>query len=448
MTHKLLILLLLSLLTPACEQTERTPVQTTASARERVPEPDRQERLAAEAQELAMTATGSATLEDKQLDKLQKRLALQPDNLEVWAQLGQSWTRKARLDQNTRLYAIVEAIADHIISIKSTHPGGLHLKALVAREEHDFAKVRDIAQALTERDAQDVNAWGLLGDAALELGQMDQAITAYQSMMDLYPGIPSYSRVAYVRWLHNDIEGAQEMWTECAKAGSSQEPEPFAYCLAEAGHVEWFRGDLERATLAYNQALSGMPEHAGALLGRGRVQYARGNMDEAIKDLKASLKARRLEETFIWLAAAYRAANQLGEAERMEAQLLAESAHDDPRSISLYLSSSNKEPERALALAERDAKSRSDIYTHDALAMAYWRNGRLADARRHLEHSLALDTPDPRLLAHAGLIFAAAKDTERARPLLERAHKLNAQADPYLSKELAGVHAALTTETP
>ena len=50
--------------------------------------------------------------------------------------------------------------------------------------------------------------YGLLGDAVLEQGSLDEAAIAYQCMVDLRPDLQSYSRVAHLRWLKGDVDGA------------------------------------------------------------------------------------------------------------------------------------------------------------------------------------------------------------------------------------------------
>ena len=48
--------------------------------------------------------------------------------------------------------------------------------------------------------------YGLLGDALLEQGRLDEAINFYQKMVDMRPGLQAYSRIAYVRWLTGESQ--------------------------------------------------------------------------------------------------------------------------------------------------------------------------------------------------------------------------------------------------
>ena len=50
-------------------------------------------------------------------------------------------------------------------------------------------------------------AYGVIGDAQIELGRYDEAVETVQPMVDLRPDLGSYSRVSYVRELMGDRDG-------------------------------------------------------------------------------------------------------------------------------------------------------------------------------------------------------------------------------------------------
>jgi hypothetical protein len=56
-------------------------------------------------------------------------------------------------------------------------------------------------------------------------------------------------------------------------------------------------------------------------------------------------------------------------------------------------------------IAEQAAAVRHDIFTDDALAWAYFKAGRLADARRAIARALRTGSTDRDLRAHAAAIF-------------------------------------------
>ena len=106
-----------------------------------------------------------------------------------------------------------------------------------------------------------------------------------------------------------------------------------------------------------------------------------------------------------------------------------EGRRGDPRSLSLMWSSRNTNAREALALAESERKVRGDIYTYDALAWAQLKNGQAAEAGKTMAVALKLDTPEPALLYHAGMIAAANGKKADAVKFLKRALDLNPRFD-------------------
>ena len=392
---------------------------------------------------LASTPPADESPAAGQVLKAQQALNIQPDKPDLWAALGLAWIKKARADQDERLYAQADDASARALSLSPNHRQALVVKAMVLQQQHRFKGVREIARLVTAAEPRDTTAWGLLGDAALELGDYEAAEDAYQHMIDLLPDIASYSRVAWLRWIHGDVDGAAEMWDLALKITTTADPEPRAFCLSEMGHLEWHRGRLDDALRFYDAALTAMPQHAPALFGRGRVHLAKGLHAEAVADLEASFKARRLEETWTWLAHALRANGQAARADQIEARLADASDADDPRSVSLFLSTHKLNPARALALARKDAEDRGDLYTHDALAFAALRAGLLDDAARSSALAMATNPPDPRLIARAGLIDAARGQRDQARARLQAALDLNPAFDPTLAAEARAALEAL-----
>lgn len=366
-----------------------------------------------------------------------------PDRADGWVTLGQAWVRTARLAQQEALYRRAEAAAAEALKRQPGHSGALHLQAMVHRVGHRFAEVRKIADALVAREPRDDTAWGLLADAALALGDMPAVERAVDRMLDLRPALPAFSRAAWLRWLHGDVDGALQMWGEALRASGRDDPEPRAFVLAEIGHLQWHRRRLDAAIEAYDLALKALPAHAGALFGRGRVKLARGDAKGAAADFEASNAARLSEQTAEWQAMALRAAGQIGDADALDRKLAGASAFDDPRSIALYMSHRGLTPAVALTRAQADFAQRQDVYAHDALGFALLRTGDLDGAARHLEQATRWGTPDAMLLAHRGLLEKARGRPQAARAWLDRAWALNRDVHPRLMVEVAAARAAL-----
>jgi hypothetical protein len=137
-----------------------------------------------------------------------------------------------------------------------------------------------------------------------------------------------------------------------------------------------------------------------------------------------------------WLLGDARAmAGDADGAARAYALVEKEGARTDRRTLSLYYSTKNLEPAKALALAEEERKVRGGPYTDDAYAWALHRTGREAEARAAIDRATALGIPDAMLLFHAGAIRIAQHDVPGGRKLVARALALNPKFDVTGAKE-------------
>lgn len=87
--------------------------------------------------------------------------------------------------------------------------------------------------------------------------------------------------------------------------------------------------------------------------------------------------------------------------------------------------------EQALELARKEFEVRHDIYTWDDLAWALYKNSQPEQAVAAMKEALHLETKDPLLLFHAGMIYKRLGDSKRAQDYLQRAIALNPQFHPF-----------------
>ncbi len=288
---------------------------------------------------------------------------------------------------------------------------------------HRFREAEAIARRLVEvRDH--VLDHALLGDSLMEQGRLDEAVEAYQHMADLKPGLQSYTRIAHLRWLTGDLEGAVEMMQLAVESGTARAAEPLAWAATRLAAYQWQGGDAAAARQLSARALELVPEYAPALLLRGRILLGEGKAAEAIAPLQLAADRNPLPEVQWTLADALREAGESTRAEAVERQLEARGASSDPRSFSLYLATRREQPAKALLLAQQELEARRDVFTFDALAWAQWRDGQAREALANAELALGAGTQDARLFLHAGVISAAAGQRDAARGHLEKANDL------------------------
>jgi tetratricopeptide (TPR) repeat protein len=196
----------------------------------------------------------------------------------------------------------------------------------------------------------------------------------------------------------------------------------------------WHQGDYEGADAGFEQALRVVKDYPPALVGRGRCAMAAGTPDRAAAFFKLAFGRSPLVETAWLLADARTAMNDAAGAE--EATRAAEKeGRADPRTLSLMYSVKNRNPARALELAETESKKRGDLYTLDALAWARFRTGKLAEATSAIERARRLGTKDARLMYHQGAIYIAIGKTADGEKLVTDALDLNPAFDATESKD-------------
>ena len=404
--------------------------ETRARPTDAPPPSMRSADTAVSARQLALAPSRAGAPVDALITALQGTAERTPDRVDPWIVLGRAWVRKARETSDPGFYVNADACASVALQIAPGSALALDLHALVLLNDHRFAEARDVAQRVVDQNAEDPMAYGNLSDALLELGLFDEAARAAQTMMDLKPNLPAYSRASYLRWLQGDARGAKESARLAIDAGrDTKDAEPRAWALVQAAMIFWHEGDHEGADAGFARALLAVPDYPPALVGRGRVALARGDGKAAADRLARAYEASPLVETAWLLGDARASAGDAKGAREAYDRVVRDGRLLDPRTLSLFASTRNESPEEALALAEAERAVRGDVATDDALAWALYRNGRFAEARAAIDHALRLGTRDARMLYHQGAIRIAMGERAAGRKLVQAALKLNPSFD-------------------
>jgi tetratricopeptide (TPR) repeat protein len=79
----------------------------------------------------------------------------------------------------------------------------------------------------------------------------------------------------------------------------------------------------------------------------------------------------------------------------------------------------------ALEFARNELAIRHDLYTWDTLAWVLYKNGKIQEAVAAMKKALSLNTEDPLLLFHAGMIYHSLGRDPDSEQFLNRALKAN-----------------------
>ena len=285
-------------------------------------------------------------------------------------------------------------------------------------------------------------------DAHVELGEYEQAVTVLQEMMDMRPGLNSYSRTAYVRELYGDMDGAIEAMRMAAQVGWPGD-EPTLWTTVQLGNLYWNRGDLANAEAVYQAALSQSPNYIYALAGMARIWTAQGRDEEAIAQYRQVIARIPLPEFAIALGELLestgdtKGAQEQYELVELIQTLNASAGMNVDLEMALFNSDHGADPAAALVQAEAAYAERKTLYAADVLAWALYHNGRADEAQPYMEEALRLNTQDARLFYHAGMIALAVGDHAGAREYLAHALAINPHFSPLYAPQAEATLATL-----
>jgi tetratricopeptide (TPR) repeat protein len=366
---------------------------------------------------------------DREIRRLQSEAQSGTKGIETVKRLGWAFVGKARSSYDPGFYKLAEQCA---LCVRSTQPNdadALLLQGHILDSLHQFKEAESVARKLVaiRNDSSD---YGLLGDVLMEQGRLDEAIILYQKMTNLRPDLQAYTRIAHMRWLKGDLEGAIEAMQMVVAAGGSGEPEATAWAYARLGSYQFQAGDIEAAAKSASIALQFRANCAPALLLRGRILLAQNKTSAAIESLQHAAALTSLPEYQWVLADALREIGDSSAAEELESRLLNSGAANDARTFALYLITRGEQTQQALTLAQRELSIREDIFTLDTVAWTLKANNRLSEARYYSEKSLKEGTQDARLFYHAGAIAMASGDYADAEVSFRHADEIKQLLTP------------------
>jgi tetratricopeptide (TPR) repeat protein len=384
------------------------------------------------------SAPGSIAQLDHSIAAWTANLAANDRDFLSAANLGLLYEARARLSGDVGDYARAEEATSRSLAIE---PRQLDVRALHARLQlatHDFSKA--LAEALAiDRAAPDQPAvLAIIGDARLELGDVDAAAGIYRRVERLAPGAPIAARLARVAFLRGDPAGAVAL-AEAAHASAladGQVGPVLSWYGYLAGTLSQLAGAPETAAAWFDRALAAWPGSYLALAGRARAAAALGDVDAAVDGYRAAIEIAPQPDALtalgdlLALRGDSRAAEQQYDTVLAIARLQGADELVFNRQLVLFNLNHDRDPAGALALAERELATRHDAYGHDAHAWALLANGRAAEAEAAMARALAFGTRDASMLFHAGEIARALGDAERARGLLEEALAIRGSLDP------------------
>jgi tetratricopeptide (TPR) repeat protein len=374
-----------------------------------------------------------STRTDAQIVYHQRLLKRSPRNANAFLGLGDALIRKARETGDPSYLNRAEEALKKSLGLAPQNAAALRHLAYVFYSRHEFAPAALYSRKAIEINPEDSDAYGVLGDASLEMGRYAEAQAAYDYMMELDQSLYSLSRLAALKSMLGDSAGAIADLERAATAGKAakQPAESIAWAEWQLGMEHFALGDLSQAEAYYRQALETHANYYRALAGLAQVRGAQQRYDDAIELYQKAIAilpkpeyAAALGELYEKIGEAEQARQQYGLVEYIgKLNALNKALYN--RELAYFYADRGMKPKEGLELARRELDYRRDIYAYDVLAWNLYKNGEPAAALKMIHKALSLGTRDAKLFFHAGMIHHGLGELEKARGFLSRALETN-----------------------
>jgi tetratricopeptide (TPR) repeat protein len=301
----------------------------------------------------------------------------------------------------------------------------------LAAARHDFAEALRWGRRAVRAAPFDADAYGVLGDAQLELGRYRAAFTSFQRMVDTRPDLASYARVSYALELRGNVAGAIDAMRAAFDVAASR-PD-VAWAAAQIGKLHFGAGRIGDAREWFRRARAADPDSMEAAAGLGLVAWASGDLPAATAGYERLAARFPSPEHVVTLGDLYAAAGDREAAAaqfdlvRAEARLFRANGVNTDLEIALFEAdhAGPGSARAALRAARAEWGKRTSVHVADALAWALYANGRYREAAASSEQALRLGTRNALFLFHAGMIRLKLGDRGAAERFLREASEVN-----------------------
>ena len=346
------------------------------------------------------------------------RLAANDADTPAAVRLAEVLLRRARVDTDAGHAIEAEHVLKVALRAEPGHYSALKVLGAVYLAQHRVADAVEVAKRAIAANDRDAWNYGVLGDGYLEVGHYEDAFDSIDTMVRLRPDAASYARVAYAHELQGRLGEALRYMRMAAEATGAHDPESLAWHYTHIGDILFRMGRIDAASLEFARGLHVFPGHPYARAGMARVAAARGDYTRALWRYRALLDEAPTPELAVSVGdLLVRTGDAVG-AEAMYAHAEAleregwESEEPQPAALARMLAERGRDIEEAVRLAEQGARGRSDIFTMDALAWAYYQAGRFSEAQAASVQARRTGTVDPRIRCHGAAIDRAVSEGE------------------------------------
>ncbi|RSN53669.1 hypothetical protein DMH01_38895 [Amycolatopsis sp. WAC 04182] len=371
---------------------------------------------------------GTSTL-DHAIRAAEAKLAKGTRDPRTLAELGAAYVELARVEADPAIFPKAEEALRKSLARQPDGNGiALAGMAALANARHDFAAARQWGEKAKAALPDNAEVYGVLNDAYTQLGDTTAAAAALQRMLDLKPGVPSFTRAAYEFEIHGRVDDARHA-LDRALAGAT-DPGDVAFCRGLLGELAFDNGDLDTAVLHFEAGLRAAPEETSLRQGRAKVAAARGRIDQALADYQDLVTRQpnlgNLREYALLLTSAGAPDSAARHYRLFEEQRRLEMASGSNVDLETSLVAADRgDAVQALRYAQAEWGRRQPVFVADALAWALHLNGRNAEALTYADRAASTGWRSASFSYHRGMVLTRLGRTTEAIEALNEALRIN-----------------------
>ncbi len=361
--------------------------------------------------------------------QLQGQLRQRP-SASGYSLLGLAYEQRARETGDASYYSRADGVFRRALDLAPDDRDALIGLGSLALSRHEFGRALELGRRAARQDAGSARAYGVIGDALIELGRYREAFAAFDRMASLKPNGPAYARVAYARELIGRPAQAERALTLAIDASIGQK-EAYAWNAVQLGKLKWAQGRVGEAETAYRAALTVFPGYVYAFDALALVEASHGRLARAIALERRAVDSVPLPQFVAQLADLLRASGDLrGAKEQLElygviSRLQTANGVRTDLETALFQVDHGIRLRETLELARSARALRPSVQGDDVLAWALVRNGRCGAALVASKRALRLGTRDSLMFFHRAEIERCLGHADAARAWYRKALDLN-----------------------
>lgn len=337
-----------------------------------------------------------------------------PDKIGDYVKLAEVYLQESRVTANHHFYIpVASALIDETLRRYPNNFEALVTGAGLQMTLHQFQKADDMVMIAIRQNPYNATSYGVLCDANVELGNYHEAVDACDSMMSKRPDLRSYARASYLRQLNGNDSGAIKAMLMAADAGLSGS-ESRSWTLYQLGNLYFQLGKLDTAAFIYNGILEERPGYAYSKSGLAMIHLAKGEYNDAIRELATAMQALPEHIFLEQLADVYLAMGDTVNARTLETRVFAafdvheQDGYDVDREYAQFAADHGVKLDEAVTRAEREWKRRpNNADAIETYAWTLYKNGKAQDAEAIMETEKKSGMVTPTMHYHAAIIYAS-----------------------------------------